>query len=247
MPRRSPSRKTGALALAMMLLFLVPSMSTAQKEECAEDCIREKVYHHLKLMGELEQDEALEASLHELIELGAPVARVVEDLYNELTRKLRADPRQSAELNSMRWRVVNLMGYLGRPESVLTLYDIARWSLPDPRADENLYAREYRIRLRAVVGLEKLKAIDQLKQLYELGGPLRNAVTASLFELGAELPGTRRVDARAALEQDEADQADYNPNPERKAQPSKPGAKRYKVEPKPDTPKTKPPDGPGSR
>ncbi len=140
-----------AVVLASAILLAAPvTESAAQDNECDTVCIEVKVYRHLKLMGEFGQDKAIQASLRELTELGAPVARVAHDIFSELTRTLPADLRKSAQQNIMRWRVVHLMGDLGQPESILPLYDIARQSLPNPQADENVFAQEYRIRLRPI-------------------------------------------------------------------------------------------------
>jgi hypothetical protein len=45
------------------------------------------------------------------------------------------------------------------------LYELPRRPLPDPKAGEIAYADEYRVCLRSIGGLEKLKAIEELKGL----------------------------------------------------------------------------------
>jgi hypothetical protein len=128
------------------------------------------------------------------------------------------------------------MGTLSIPDAIPTLFEIARRPLPDPRAGENEYADEYRIRLRSIVGLEKLKAVDELKQLHELGGVLRNPTAASLFVLGVNVGRVSRVDVKKALAEDTADYKDHNPGKGRPAQAIKPGRERTSPKRRPDTP-----------
>ena len=147
-----------------------------------------------------------------------------------------ADPKFVARPAEIRWRAAHLLADLGNRDSIPVLFDIAKRQLPEGKSDENVFRDEFRIQLRAVVGLEKLKAVDELKQLYEDGGLLKNAAAASLFMLGVNVGGVRRVEVTRALAEDLADYKDYNPNKGRAPQPTKPGKDRINPRRRPDTP-----------
>jgi len=205
--------------------------------KCDALCLEEKVTRHLILMWELGSDEALQASQRELIAFGPRTVRIAFDVYNHWSSVREPDPKLGARPGEMRWRAVEFLGNLGSPEAVPALYEIARATLPDPRADEHRFADEYRIRLRAIAGLEKLKAAAELRELHSRGGVLKNATATSLFVLGVNVGGVRMVEAVAALKEDKADSKDYHPSKARAPQPLKPGSQKFKVTPRPDTPK----------
>jgi len=190
-------------------------------------------------MGEFDHERALQASLKELSAAGPPVVRVVRDTYNQWSRAEGPDPKFGVDPGDMRWRAVHLLGSLGIPDAIRSLFAIAKTPLPDPRRSEEAYADEYRIRLRAIAGLEKLKAVPELKELHEIGGVLRNPAATSLFVLGTNVGGVSRVNVKTALAEDTADSKDYNPGKGRVAQPDKPGSPKSSVKRRPDTPTVK--------
>ena len=189
----------------------------AAQERCDSACLQDKVDRHLLLMGEFDNEEALTASLRDLIASGAPVLRTVEETYAVWSRVEATEPDGSARPGEMRWRVVYLLGSLGMRDAVRPLYEIAKAELPDPRLDEQAFADELRIQLRAVAGLESLGAIDELRDLYRAGGLLRNATAASLFVLGENVGDVRRIDARTALAEERIEPTNFNPDAGRPA------------------------------
>ena len=250
--------KIGAIALLLAIVAgpagsddlvpqKAPSASAGPGADCDRVCtMRRQVDRHLALMGEIgdENEKALQASLRELTALGPPVVRVVHDAYNDWSRTKEADEAAPARPGEMRWRAAYLLGVLGLPDAKRLLYDIARREGPDPRRNEIDYADEHRVKLRAVAGLEQLKAVEELKALHERAGTLSNATAAALFELGVNVGRVSRVDARTALAKDVADPKDYKPNKGRPPQPSRPGeagAPDVKVHPRPDSPKPRSP------
>lgn len=212
---------------------------TTNAAACDRDpacALRAKVDRHLLLMGEVDNDRAQQASLRELIAAGPAVLRAVHDAYNAWTRDRGKNPNAPARPGEMRWRATYLIGALGFADGRRLLYDIARREDPDPRHDPIAYADDQRVKLRAVAGLEQLKGIEELKDLHQRGGTLANATTAALYELGVDVGGVRRVDARTALAAEKADITDFHPSKGRPAQPTKPGAAGYQPKPRPDTP-----------
>jgi hypothetical protein len=230
------------LAVGFVLLAAVASAQTTTAPpgvKCDDACLQAKIDRHLALMGEFDNEEQLQASQRELAALGPRVVRVAYDTYNQWTRAERPDPKTAARPGEMRWRVTYLLGVLGQRDAVPLLFAIGKRMLPDPRCSEQAYADEYRVRLRAIVGLENLKAVDELKQLYELGGVFQNPTAASLYVLGVNVGNVSRVDVKRALAEDVADPKDYNPNRGRAAQPGKPGAQRADTKRREDTPAVK--------
>jgi len=217
---KTTSRKTYAKRMgAAMLLVAAIAIGgpAAAQERCDSACLQDKVDRHLLLMGEFDNEEALTASLRDLIASGAPVLRTVEETYAVWSRVEATEPDGSARPGEMRWRVVYLLGSLGMRDAVRPLYEIAKAELPDPRLDEQAFADELRIQLRAVAGLESLGAIDELRDLYRAGGLLRNATAASLFVLGENVGDVRRIDARTALAEERIEPTNFNPDAGRPA------------------------------
>jgi len=231
----------------LMLIVVFGSLASGllgqaqQTENTAQDDARleSMVERHFALMGEFGDEEALQASLKQLVAVGPRVVRIVREAYNHWSRQETADPTTGTRPGEMRWRAIHLLGSLGQTEAVPALFDVARTPLPDPRRSEQMFADEYRIRLRAVAGLERLKAVDELKELYEIGGVLRNPTAASLYALGTNVGQVRRVDVKTALAEDTADSKDYNRGKGRVAQPDKPGSAKASIKRRPDTPAIK--------
>lgn len=230
-----------AVTSIAVITMLGPSRSlsqTATGPKCGPACWQAKVDRHLALMGEFNNEEALQASLRDLMSGGDSVVRVTQDTYNQWTRPENYNPRATARPAEMRWRATYLLGSLGVPDAIPFLYEIAKKPLPEPTKGEIPYGDEYRICLRAIVGLEQLKAIDELKNLYEMGGVLRNPAAASLFVLGTNVGGVKRVDVKRALADDVADYKDFKPGKGRPPQIQKPGRERINPTRRPDTPLT---------
>jgi hypothetical protein len=235
-------KTTGIKIVGAVMLLLAATVATdsaiAQTVGCDATCIQAKVDHHLLLMGEFGNDEALAASLRDLIATGTPVVPVVGDTYNTWLRSEAPDPQGSAQPSEMRWRAVHLLGSLTMRDAIPLLYDIAKIPLPDPRLDEDAFGDEVRIHLRAIAGLERLGAVDELKDLYSLGGVLRNSTAASLFVLGVNVGNVSRLDARTALAKETVDSTDYHTGTGRPPQLDKPGSRTFRVIPRFDTPAT---------
>lgn len=210
----------------------------SQAIECGKDCIQAMVNRQLALMGEFDNDAEFDASLRELVAAGPAVVPVVVGVYKEWSVSASPDPTVPARPGEMRWRAAHLLGLLGFRDGIDPLNAIATSPLPEPGKDEHLFADEYRVRLRAIVGLERLHAADELKAIHSAGDLLRTPAAASLYALGIDVGGIKLVDARKALAEDIADAKDYNPNLGRPAQPDKPGDRKFKVTPRTDTPST---------
>jgi len=190
------------------------------------------------LMGEFNNDEALTASLRDLMAAGSPAVKAAEDTYSTWTRIEAPDPESEPRPAEMRWRAVHLLGSLGMRDAVSPLYGIAKTPLPDPKLDEDSFGDEVRIHLRAIAGLEKLNAADELRDLYSLGGVLRNSTAASLFVLGVNVGNVSRIDAEKALAEETVDSTNYKTGTGRPPQPDKPGSRTIRVIPRFDTPAT---------
>jgi hypothetical protein len=226
-----------------------PPAGTQPNADCDRVCMmRKQVDRHLALMGEIGEDaeKAVQASQRELVALGPPVVRVVHDAYNYWTRTKTPGEAAPARPGEMRWRAAYLLAELGFPDAKRLLYDIALRDGLDSRTSEVDFVDEHRVKLRAVAGLERLKAVEELKVLHARGGTLANATAAALFEVGVNVGRVTRIDARTALAKDIASPADYKPGKGRPPQPIRPGeplAPDFKVQPRPDSPKAKSENG----
>lgn len=230
--------KTKIVGAAMLLLAATLATGPVAAQKCDDACVRAKVDRHLLLMGEFDNDAALEASLRDLVEAGPQVVRAAADAYETWSRAERPEPTGGASPSEMRWRAVYLLGSLGMRDAVAGLTTIANTPLPRPELGEDAFTDEVRIRMRSIAGLENLGAVDALRDLYVRGGVLRNATAASLFELGVNVGGVTRIDARTALAEERMDPKIYNPNEGRPAQLDLPGSPRFRVKPRFDTPST---------
>ncbi len=225
-----------ATAAVCVMAALQPNSSQTQTGKCDQLCLQAKVDRQLLLMGEFGKDDEFDRSMRDLMSYAGPqLVRVVEDTYQRWG-KPDATMKGNARPAEMRWRAVHLLGSLNSPEAIPFLYDLAKQPLPDPRAGEFQYADAYRISLRSIDGLEKLKAADELKDLHERGGLLSNPTALSLYALGINVGGVSYVDARKALSEDVPDSKDYHAGKGRPPQPQKPGGERIKPVRRPDTP-----------
>jgi hypothetical protein len=233
---------TSLAALAMTAIGVTAGLRSANTStqipagNCDQICLQTKVNNHLMLMGEFGNDEALDASLKDLRASGQPVVRIVQETYrnwSESPGKQKGDARPA----EMRWRAVHLLGSLNSKEATPFLYELANKPLPNPKHGEVLVADEYRLRLRAIGGLEKLKATTELKALHERGGVLRNATAASLYEVGINVGGVSKVEVEKALADEGTDEhKDISPNKGRPAQLKKPGREKIYPTRRPGTP-----------
>jgi hypothetical protein len=199
--------------------------------------LQARVDRHLAMMGEIGNEESLRGSLRSLAAAGPQLVSVLEDTYNQWTRAENANPKANVRPGEMRWRVIHLLGELNLQDARPFLFQTAKTPIPDCKKNEVMYADEYRIRLRAIVGLENLKAVDELKEIHEIGGVLKNPTAASLFVLGVKVNNdVSRVDARKALADDVADYRDHNKGAGRPAQEKKPGKERISPVRRQDTP-----------
>jgi hypothetical protein len=160
---------------------------------------------HLQLMAQPESDEEVARSLKTLRERPG-VSREVADLY----RSLSAMGRANGYLGEARWRVLYLLGDLRNPDTASTLFEIASAPLPNPRESTEIQFKvEYRLRARAIAGLEKLKDAASLKRLYEQRSTASGLAAASLFELDATPEGIMKIDGYKAIGY--GDPRDFNP------------------------------------
>src|SRR5688500_4880340 len=161
---------------------------------------------------------------------------VVQDTYTRRTGPAGADLEIGPSPAEMRWRAVHLLGSLRQADAIPVLFEIAKRPLPRPQTNEKAFADEFRVQLRCVAGLENLRAVDELKQLFESGGLLRNPAAASLYVLGVNVGNIRRVPARRALAEDVADSKDHNPGKRLPPDWGRPGRGRTNPNRRPDTP-----------
>lgn len=160
----------------------------------------------LDLMAESQADARLDAAVAELRSRPGIVAEVVA-LYDALTSAAEQDFDAFAEA---RWRTVHLLGLLQLEEATAPLHRIATTPLSDPeRAGDIVYATEFRIRARAIAGLERLRAVDELQRIHRTGGVLRGVAAAALYELGRAPAGVQRLDPDQVF--GPGDAADFKP------------------------------------
>lgn len=166
----------------------------------------ERLDRHFRLMDAFGAEDELQRSLEEL-RADPRAAEEVTKLYETLT-ELAVENKQY--FGEARWRALHLLGELRNPEAADFLADVA--SRPMPRAgevDETGYRVAFRLRARAIEGLEKLGEVDRLTEIYEEGGIMAGVAAASLYELDAAPDGIVKVDGLEVLGR--GDPTDYNP------------------------------------
>ncbi len=165
----------------------------------------ENLNQHFQLMDLPDSERRLQESLKNLQQN----PKTFEDLASLYKLLSDADPREKQSLGEARWRALYVMGELRNRQAAGFLFDIASAPLPSPEAGEVNYKTEYRLRARAVAGLEKLKDVELLKKIHGAGGVLGGLAAASLFELGQPPKGVTKVDGVKVLGL--GDPKDFNP------------------------------------
>lgn len=152
---------------------------------------------HFRLMDRYGVESELGKSLAQLRHR-PDIVNDVSMLYGLLTETTR-DERHDY-FGEARWRAVHLLGELKNPEAQRPLFAIATDKLPAPESvSEDRFSSEYRIRARAIEGLEKLKDVELLTRIYDEKNLLSGVAAASLYELGAPPKGVVAVDGRKVL------------------------------------------------
>lgn len=147
---------------------------------------------HFGLMDAFGQDEAFSRSLDSLRKDPRAVSDAMS-LYKMLSEE---QSEENGFYGEARWRTVQLLGDLKGDESSAFLFDIASADMPDARKVGDLrYKIEYRLRARAVAGLEKHKAVEELERIYKQSRMMRGLAAASLYELGRAPDGIVAIDA----------------------------------------------------
>lgn len=120
------------------------------------------------------------------------------------------DTTQRVARAQARWTLVFVLGNLKDKKATAVLERIVATPLPDPAVEDGeVFAGEYRIRLRAIDGLRDVGAVDTLEQIHAQGRLLSGAAGVALFELGRAPKGVAPVDLRHLMSQ--ADPTDVNP------------------------------------
>ena len=169
-----------------------------------------KEYDHLDRHFRLMDQQGVDADLKRSLKQLQQDPEIVEDvmaLYKQLTTKSKAEKEFYGEA---RWRALHLLGELRNPRAKDFLFKIALTPMPVPEeVGEVNYKVEYRLRARAIVGLEKLKETKLLTQIYNENNLFRGLAAASLYELGYTPPGVTKIDGIKALGY--GDPKNYNP------------------------------------
>jgi len=149
---------------------------------------------HFQLMDNYGVESELKQSLNQL--RGRPdIVRDVTQLYEVLTKAAQAEKHDY--FGEARWRAVHLLGDLKNSDARRPLFEIATFQLPDPeKVGEINFGVEFRIRARAIDGLEKLKEVELLKKLYNKNNLLSSLAAASLYELGQAPKGVVALDGK---------------------------------------------------
>jgi len=157
-------------------------------------------YNYLNEIFLLMDQQGAESKLpQELKNLQADPQAVLDiiALYQLLTEASKKDNEFYGEA---RWRALYVLGELQDSRATSLLFDIASTPMPSPeRVGEVNYKVEYRLRARAIAGLEKLKETELLTQIFEKNDLLRGLAAASLFELGLPPKGITNVDGVKVL------------------------------------------------
>jgi hypothetical protein len=159
-----------------------------------------------QLMDEFGVEEKLEASLGAL----RKNPRAADDLVQLYKLLTDASAEDHGYFGEARWRTLHVLGDLRSERVTSVLFDIATQRMPGAgRVNERQYAIEYRLRARAIAGLEKLRQTDFLRRIYEEKGLFSGLAAASLYELGEPPRGITVVDGRKVL--GPGDPKDYSP------------------------------------
>lgn len=152
---------------------------------------------HLSLMDGFGNDKELEQSLDRLRNK-PDIVNEVTTLYDILTKATTAEKHDG--YGEARWRIVHVLGELKNPAARKPLFEIATTQLPDPKeVSEVAYKVEFRIRARAIAGLEKLNDVEQLQKIYDENRQLSGLAAASLYELGKPPKGIRLLDGKRVM------------------------------------------------
>jgi hypothetical protein len=162
---------------------------------------------HFVLMAGQSGHHEIEKSLASIRSKPAAAADLSE-LYSHLTElSVRESPEKFSEA---RWRAVYVLGQVDGSSAKETLSKIAHSSLPQPRdVSEATFKSEYRIRARAIAGLERQKDVASLEKLYAQKSLLSGLAAASLYELGHAPAGIELLDAKKVM--GDADPTDRKP------------------------------------
>lgn len=161
---------------------------------------------HFRLMDGFGNEDKLRQSLSELRENPRTTNDLIA-LYKTLTK---AASEETGYFGEARWRTLYLLGELHQQDAAGLFMDIAMQPMPSGKwMDEVGYKAEYRLRARAVAGLEQLRDVERLKRLYAHGGMLSGLAAASLVELGSPPDGVHKIDGRKVFGL--GDPKDYNP------------------------------------
>jgi hypothetical protein len=161
---------------------------------------------HFQLMDEFGVEEKLKASMDAL----RKNPRAAEDLMRLYKLLTEASADDNDYLGEARWRALYVLGELRDKRVTDMLFDVATQDMPSgTRVSEQQYEVEYRLRARAIAGLEMLRQTELLRRIYEQKGLFSGLAAASLYELGEPPRGIVRVDGRKILGL--GDPKDYNP------------------------------------
>jgi hypothetical protein len=166
----------------------------------------QEIARYFELLDEPTSEDRQQELLKKLRAQSDTAGRAIE-LYKILSEAASSDNDHFGEA---RWRALYLLGELQSEEAVGFLADIALLPLPKPGAlAEQLYRIEYRLRARAIDGLEKAGATDSLARIYESGELVSGMAAAALFELGRAPDGIVALDPEQVI--GPGDPKDYNP------------------------------------
>lgn len=161
---------------------------------------------HFELMDSFGVDRELRRSLTELQRNPDTIGDLMR-LYKTLSETAS---EETGHFGEARWRTLYLLGELRSKEASGLFMDIAMRPMPSgKRMSEVGYKAEYRVRARAIAGLEQLGDVDALKRLYDRGGMMSGLAAASLLELGAPPDKVVELDGREVF--GPGDPTDHNP------------------------------------
>jgi hypothetical protein len=154
----------------------------------------------LELMDEFNVETELEKTLARLRK-DPQALPYLSTFYKELTKtSAKKHDDNGTNTGYTRWKIVYLMGVLDNQNAIDDLYSIVRDPIPDPELSGDVaYANEYRIRLRSLSSLERLKAVEPLQKIYAEGGPLSRAAAVNLFEMGIKVDGIKKIDGQKVI------------------------------------------------